>query len=420
MVMHWAAAWQRLTKASNIELHLITHVSTAGLFSAALPPPSYERITKLSWSGQSVDFLPIASLTPPERGFPVLEELVMAYRDDLKTVVWKERGPLEAFANCPRLRRVAIRSVSSGAYFPTIVLPWQQLTHLIILSPTPLRFYTMSLKDCHSLRFAYILPMNDPLDQSNQLQACQWRWDSLTNLTLNFWESQYHIPFFPPHFNHLQFDTLQSLRLIGMEFEILPIEDIDRFFRAIRSMKSLQHLSLCFSAIDSIDYADIFQCLVPQLTNLDVQLRNLWDEDVLQILNYDPSLLPNLKTISIDIGPGWARDFSVGRLVTLIEACARKTFQRVDVYIPVDLESVKGAFSLNLDDFNSLKNNRAGVEVEIHDVHRKRLDLDDWAYWIDREPELVRNWPEARNAFMIPEGDPDFYLYSDSDDSGED
>ncbi|TEB34283.1 hypothetical protein FA13DRAFT_1789416 [Coprinellus micaceus] len=144
----------------DLEFHLISHSPVVGL-STALPTSSQERLTKLSFGG---DFARLESLSDLKggSGFPALEELIVTAGTDSEVAhreVWRRGGPMSVFKNSALLRRVVLGSVSSDDYFPTIILPWQQLTHLIMLSPAPAGFYDAYMKEYPWSCFA-LLPLH--------------------------------------------------------------------------------------------------------------------------------------------------------------------------------------------------------------------------------------------------------------------
>ena len=88
-------ASRRSAKARSLEFHVISHIRVDGL-PAMLPPPPYLRTVAYSRTSLLI-------------------------------------SPTTIFENSSLLRRIALGCVSADDYFPTIILPWQQLTHFIIL-----------------------------------------------------------------------------------------------------------------------------------------------------------------------------------------------------------------------------------------------------------------------------------------------
>ncbi|KAJ3514901.1 hypothetical protein NMY22_g14593 [Coprinellus aureogranulatus] len=421
MLKRWAAAWLRLTKGSKLRLHLICHTDESNLIAHALPPSAYNRLTKLSIAGDHLTYHALAkwasSIKADAMAFPLLEDLVIGDCDPFSGHKVK---PIKVFENCPRLRRAIVGWIAYGdSDIPFITLPWQQLTHFAVLSPVRLQLYHDLMNNCPMLRFSVIVPqyMGEQGEQSRNPNTI-WHWPKLYSLTLNFWESSPSRLFFPSHLLHLRLESLQSLRLVAPEFT-LSREDDALFSESLKSMNALQHLSLCFSAIVLEAYTDTFRDL-PPLTSLDIQLRNLWDanDDPLKVLAEDTKLLPNLTKMGIDVGAGWGRRFSMGQLISFMDTRGRSSsgegkLQQLDIYISIDLERMKGA--LTMGGLQDLTNHSSGVEVKVRNVMEERRNLEDIVHWVDRDEELVNNWPEARNAFVTREIDFTLDFSSDED-----
>ncbi|TEB34284.1 hypothetical protein FA13DRAFT_1789417 [Coprinellus micaceus] len=153
----------------------------------------------------------------------------------------------------------------------------------------------------------------------------------------------------------------------------------DPLFRdSLRAMTSLQYLSLCLSSINATRFINVLQQL-PQLSTLDIQLRRLenCDDDPLHVLNNNPSILPNLLTLILDVGPAWTSSFSAENLESFIET---------GVFLPL---------SQRLREY--IRRRNLGVAITIKD---ERHNLEDRNHWVDRDEELAYNWPESRNAFV--------------------
>ncbi|KAJ3535172.1 hypothetical protein NMY22_g6605 [Coprinellus aureogranulatus] len=420
MLKRWAAAWLRLTKGSRLQLDFICHTDESNLIAHALPPPAYNRLTKLSIAGDHLTYHALAKWASKVSyaAFPVLEDLVIGRCDPFPGHAIE---PIKVFENCPRLRRAIVGRMShADSDIPLIPLPWQQLTHFAVLSPVTLQFYHNLMSECPVLRFSVIVPHYiEGHEEQPSSPDTIWHWPNLSSLTLSFWDSNHGDFFFPIHFHYLPLEQLRSLRLVAPEFA-LDVDEDPLFLDSVESMKELRHLSLCFSAIGLESYLDTFQYL-PQLTSLDIQLRNLWepDDDPLKILAENTSLLPNLTTMTIDIGAGWGQSFSMGNLATFIDRRARSPggdgkLQQLAIYIPIDLGRVKDTLTMEGLQELAKRGSSSGVEVHIRNVAEERLNLEDISHWVDRDEELVNNWPEARNAFVTR--DIEHTFFSDSSD----
>ena len=319
----------------------------------------------------------------------MLEDLiVVADRGPSYPDIWREAGPVTVFKNSPLLRRVVLGFVSSDDYFPTMILPWQQLTHLILLSPTPAEFYTAYMGECPLLRFAALLPIyTEDLDLPRLGGCC---WPTVSNITLSFWDTGYPATFvFPLFFRYLSLGRLESLRLLGPHFDLRET-DVALFRESLRAMTSLQYLSLCLASIDATRYIDILQQL-PQLSTLDSQLRKLYkhDDDPLHIFNTHPNVLPNLLILILDIGPGWASPFSAENLESFVETRALsplgKRLREVIVYVPHDLKGPEKG-GLTIEKLRTIQSRNLEVAITIKNVAAERCNLEGFCHWVDRDP----------------------------------
>lgn len=403
----WINAWLRLSKGSGLEFHLIIHAHKRSFLTRALPPSSYQRLTKLILAGAGVGCLDLLLQLNPDSGFSVLEDLILGFsRENLD---WKSTGPIEVFKHCSRLRRVALGKVTTREELPIIILPWQQLTHVIIQSDPSIHFYDNIMKECPLLSFLFISPQRDPEHFDHRSPVEQWAWPSLSSLTINLSfsavASGVEDPLFPVHLRYLRLEKLQSLRLVGLEFDVQFGEYEAYFTECLQGMKSLQQLSLCFSGVAAKSYIDTFS-LLPQLTALDIQLPYLSDrkDDPLRILIDNPTILPNLRQLTLDLGIRWARELSVSNLAELIERCqysGRVALRQLVIYFPSGSRDTEAAFTLNV--MRRLKDTHHGVYLDIRYVEEERRYLEDTSYWVDRDETLVHDWPEARNAFLTSE-----------------
>ncbi|KAJ2927757.1 hypothetical protein H1R20_g9333, partial [Candolleomyces eurysporus] len=273
-----------------------------------LMAPISRSLTSLSLHG--VHQSRIAEL--PSNLFPCLQRLSIS---QLRGWVEIEGMPptLEAFKDCPSLRRVALDEWFIDIDDIKLLLPWNQLTHFLQCDESHnFTFIEKYLASCTELRYLG-LTLDDP--DFNPMFAAQWdgrpavHLPNFEGLFLKFGCTLDGYIHYPEFLDILDFPNLKYLRLEGDDMDTsreagVPVwegEDVARLAARLDDFPHLVHLAFSW---DTIDYPTLATLLssATGLETLDIRLGDSGRAffNALRIVrsdNDEPWLLPQLRKL---------------------------------------------------------------------------------------------------------------------------
>lgn len=379
------------------------------------PIPS---LTRLALRG-----VPVAQIRDLPSGlFPTLDTLILHLEGTNKdSFQWGIKGPLAAFSNAPALRRVGLGAngnFPSDAYYASsdLSLPWQQLTHILIFHPEELSLPGHHLRNCRDLRYLFSQLSREDYGEDGYLNhkgTPTTTLEAMESLTLHFGkcgEPEGDIGY-PSMLDVFEFPNLRALRFEGgeLDFTLYPDELwmgndlVDRFLSKLSQLRKLTYLSLCLSAV-SADSLRTTLLATPNVTTFDVHIyenyQHFFEALTLNATTVCNPVLPNLKTLVLEMDTSRAEDERVGEIISP---------HSFDAFLKSRLEGGMGgafrtiiAYSSNQSRFDD---DVKFVQVALGYVSRglvfeRRLVAEERRYgrklnylWATRDPDL-HDWPE--------------------------
>ncbi|KAF5314639.1 hypothetical protein D9611_007120 [Ephemerocybe angulata] len=395
--------WHEMTKASQLQLELITSVYRGHEHPKLLSCIDHRRLTSLSLCGE-----PVGQLYALQPGsFPLLKDLIIQlimppnYR-------WDKWGPIKAFSTCPQLRRVAVDRLSSKGH-PTIILPITQLSHLIVRSAS-WKYFINYMKECPNLRYMHlVVPSNQERSTLSPKQDT-WHWPTLTHLSIDCTSNPPDS--YPFLLDHIDLSQLKSLQIFepNLQWENGLAE---RFLGRIQSMSSLERLSLGCSEECEMDdpTTALFRC-APRITTLEITAQppdNQFSEVRERLamlfleLSNSPDILPCLHTLVLELPCG----FTGGLEASVLDFIKSRTSAEAQTRLRrVVLRLTRAAFTLPANHSVCVPElqsdgEEGGLIVELMDAPPEGGNQYNKTNWVMNDPGL--SWPEVADLFTKDE-----------------
>lgn len=354
--------------------------------------------------------------------FPSLVLLALYLEgQDLEGFPWAAKGPIRAFSNAPGLRRVALGSSLDDDYqrktyvSPNILLPWEQLTHILDLASPNHGRHSISdyIRKSQNLRFLVAeLHYRDVGVEGWE----HWRGrsvdptmlDNLESLTINYWGAGGDDIGYPAFVDSLQFPNLKSLRLDGAEFcltdplfwtEVL----INQFIARLSSLHHLTYLSLCATTIDPVSFRRILSA-TPNITTLDAQIFENY-RFFFEAISWNPAdmLLPKLETLVLELDDSEARSDGEGETINpdIFEGFLESRLRNDTLFRKIVVYSSQHSYMDGDIAFVAVAQKYAsrGLVLERRCVTVER-DRKAGFEWLERDPDL-QDWPELAEMLFI-------------------
>ena len=278
-----------------------------------------------SLMGVTLTRVPIRQISTLPKGlFPSLERLVLSFCCDGPDFEDWKVNKVDAFADAPSLRRVAIQTVrctegwSTGRIYESsfvVDLPWHQLTHFIKIDDGAPQSATSILEQhlpkARNLQYLNLEMTQVDCDLGPTFRECtsKLRLEALETLGLNFWVTVSMFTLYPNLFELVELPNLKRLRFEAWGFNLdgPPWTNGDlreRFIAQLHSFEKLEYLSFDLRDVTPSTFKHIFQA-TPQVSTLDINLRhdskNCYS-DLFKIITFPSdarhALLPRLKSSS--------------------------------------------------------------------------------------------------------------------------
>ena len=288
--------------------NFVCSIPTDLQLSASLPAQTQLTYPDISWS--TLQFLQLRSA--------IIRDNIDVY-GDLET-------PLFPFAPC--LQRLRMDNLSFIGGTPLqLVLPWSQLTHLILISLIESHLWLQLFPMCPTLQHGFFDVYEDFTPTPSSVERATFH--NLIDLTLSFSD-----PINPSILGHFDFPALKTLRL--QNEGIISSDGGDEMFwtattrsRLCQQLATLERLSLS----GTWPFVCIFEAAA-HVVELDLDHIEVFEavHSSLLRLSYGYSLLPNLRVLSMNIDRDSELQTDVLADIIKSRRCVEREIEKLTLY----------------------------------------------------------------------------------------